>query len=124
MAPTISMPTTTGLNVRVHERRVVADGVVAIELRAVDGYELSPFAAGSHIDVELPVRDAHGHFIVRQYSLCNDPAEDDRYVIGVGRDVNTRGGSDIGSANSYFPTRGPSVMPGVSSTLTEQSAHP
>ncbi|MDM0050540.1 PDR/VanB family oxidoreductase [Variovorax sp. J22R115] len=78
---------------RVQERRVVADGVVAIELRAVDGYELTPFAAGSHIDVELPVRDAHGHFIVRQYSLCNDPAEHDRYVIGVGRDANTRGGS-------------------------------
>ena len=93
MAPPISMPTTTGLNVRVHERRVVADGVVAIELRAADGYELSPFAAGSHIDVELPVRDAHGQFIVRQYSLCNDPAEHDRYVIGVGRDANTRGGS-------------------------------
>ena len=79
------MPTTTGLNVRVHERRVVADGVVAIELRAADGYELSPFTAGSHIDVELPVRDAHGHFIVRQYSLCNDPAEHHRYVIGVGQ---------------------------------------
>jgi vanillate O-demethylase ferredoxin subunit len=93
MAPTISMPTTTGLNVRVHERRMVADGVVAIELRAVDGYELSPFAAGSHIDVELPVRDAHGHFIVRQYSLCNDPVEQHRYVIGVGRDANSRGGS-------------------------------
>jgi len=92
MAPTISMPT-TGLNVRVHTRRVVAEGVVAIELHAVDGYELSPFAAGSHIDVELPVRDAHGHFIVRQYSICNDPAERYRYVIGVGRDVNTRGGS-------------------------------
>lgn len=93
MSPPNSMPTTTGLNVRVQERRVVADGVVAIELRAVDGYELTPFAAGSHIDVELPVRDAHGHFIVRQYSLCNDPAEHDRYVIGVGRDANTRGGS-------------------------------
>lgn len=93
MVPPNSMPTTTGLNVRVHERRTVADGVVAIELRAVDGYELSPFSAGSHIDVELPVRDAQGHFIVRQYSLCNDPSEHDRYVIGVSRDANTRGGS-------------------------------
>ncbi len=93
MAPPNSMPTTTGLNVRVQERRVVAEGVLAIELQAVDGYELTPFTAGSHIDVELPVRDANGHFIVRQYSLCNDPAERHRYVIGVGRDANTRGGS-------------------------------
>jgi vanillate O-demethylase ferredoxin subunit len=93
MASTLPMPSTTGLNVRVYERRVVADGVVAVDLRAVEGYELSRFTAGSHIDVELPVKDANGRFIVRQYSLCNDPAEQDRYVIGVGRDANSRGGS-------------------------------
>jgi vanillate O-demethylase ferredoxin subunit len=93
MAPPVTPPSTTGLNVRVHDRRVVAEGVVAIELRATDGYELSRFTAGSHIDVELAVRDAQGHFIVRQYSLCNDPAEHHRYVIAVGRDANTRGGS-------------------------------
>ena len=93
MAPPLSPPSTTGLNVRVHDRRAVADGVIAIELRATDGYELSRFTAGSHIDVELTVRDGHGHFIVRQYSLCNDPAEHHRYVIAVGRDANTRGGS-------------------------------
>jgi ferredoxin-NADP reductase len=87
------MPTTTGINVRVHDVRTVAHGIIAIELRAVDGYELLPFSAGSHIDVELPVRDAHGHFVVRQYSLCNDPAERDRYVIAVGRDPDSRGGS-------------------------------
>lgn len=93
MAPPVTPPSTTGLNVRVHDRRGVADGVIALELRATEGYELSRFTAGSHIDVELPVRDAHGHFIVRQYSLCNDPAEHHRYVIAVGRDANTRGGS-------------------------------
>lgn len=93
MTPYLSMPSTTGLNVRVHERRTVADGVIAIDFRAIDGYELSRFTAGSHIDVELPVRDAHGHYIVRQYSLCNDPNDHHRYVIGVGRDVNSRGGS-------------------------------
>jgi ferredoxin-NADP reductase len=93
MTPPRTPPSTTGLNVRVHERRVVADGVIAIELRASQGYELSHFTAGSHIDVELTARDAHGHFIVRQYSLCNDPAEHHRYVIAVGRDADTRGGS-------------------------------
>jgi len=93
MATAMSMSTTAGLDVVVHDRRVVADGVIALELRAAGGSELPPFTAGSHIDVELPVKDAHGHAIVRQYSLCNDPSERDRYVIGVGRDPNSRGGS-------------------------------
>jgi len=93
MAPATSTPSTTGLNVHVRDRRVVADGVVALELGAADGYDLHPFTAGSHIDVELPVKDAHGHFMVRQYSLCNDPSERDRYVIGVSRDPSSRGGS-------------------------------
>jgi ferredoxin-NADP reductase len=70
-----------------------AEGVVALELRPTDGSALAPFTAGAHIDVELPVRDAAGRAIVRQYSLCNDPSETHRYVIGVGRDANSRGGS-------------------------------
>ena len=93
MAPMQSAPSTTGLAVRVHAYRQVAQGIVAIELRATEGGELPPFTAGSHIDVQLPVSDAHGHAMVRQYSLCNDPAERQRYVIGVGRDANSRGGS-------------------------------
>jgi vanillate O-demethylase ferredoxin subunit len=62
-------------------------------LRAQDGFELPHFTPGSHIDVELPVRDDNGHFMVRQYSLSNDSTESHRYVIGVGRDANSRGGS-------------------------------
>jgi tetrachlorobenzoquinone reductase len=93
MAVASPVPSTTGLDVRVDARRVVADGIVALELRPLVGCELSRFTAGSHIDVELPVTDAHGHFLVRQYSLCNDPAEHDRYVIGVSRDAASRGGS-------------------------------
>jgi len=83
----------TDLNVKVTARREEAAGVISLELRAADGRTLSPFSAGAHIDVQLPVHDAHGRHLVRQYSLCNDPAEQDRYVIGVGRDPNSRGGS-------------------------------
>jgi ferredoxin-NADP reductase len=93
MVPPLAMPSTTGLIARVSRVERVANDVISVELRAGDGYTLSPFAAGAHIDVELPVRNADGHFIVRQYSLCNDPAEHERYVIGVGRDANSRGGS-------------------------------
>lgn len=88
-----STPSTTGINVRVVAHEQVAEDVVAIELRAVEGYELPSFSAGAHIDVELPVKDERGHFVVRQYSLCNDPAERERYVIAVGRDAFSRGGS-------------------------------
>jgi ferredoxin-NADP reductase len=70
-----------------------AEGVVALELHAADGRALDAFTAGSHIDVELPVRDASGRPLQRQYSLCNDPSEQERYVIGVGRDAASRGGS-------------------------------
>lgn len=84
---------TTGLFVRVTRITKVASTVIALELRADDGWALSPFSAGAHIELELPVRDASGRFIVRQYSLCNDPGERDRYVVAVGKDANSRGGS-------------------------------
>jgi len=94
MVPPLAMPSTTGLTVRVASIAAAAEGVAAIELRAADGYVLAPFTAGAHIDIELPVRDTEGHCMVRQYSLCNDPSEKDRYVVAVGRDPNSRGGSE------------------------------
>src|SRR5205085_8701445 len=42
---------------------------------------------GAHVLVTSPNRS------VRRYSLCNDPAERDRYVIAVKRDPQGRGGS-------------------------------
>jgi vanillate O-demethylase ferredoxin subunit len=48
---------------------------------------LPAFSAGSHIDVHI----APG--LVRQYSLCNDPAEVGRYQIAVKREPASRGGS-------------------------------
>ncbi|MFM0335484.1 PDR/VanB family oxidoreductase [Paraburkholderia fungorum] len=73
--------------VRVTKRSIEAEDVVSLELTHIEGQPLPAFSAGSHIDVL--VRDG----IVRQYSLCNDPAERHRYVIGVLRDPNSRGGS-------------------------------
>lgn len=79
--------------VRVHARQLVAEGVIAVELRALTGVDLPAFTAGAHIDVVLPVQDPAGHEVVRQYSLCNDPAERHRYVVAVARDAASRGGS-------------------------------
>jgi tetrachlorobenzoquinone reductase len=64
-----------------------ADGILSVELRAPDGQQLPPFTAGAHIDLHLP------NGMVRSYSLLNDPAETQRYVIAVALDPATRGGS-------------------------------
>jgi len=67
-----------------------ADDIISLELRAHGETVLPPFEAGAHIDIKLPLPSG---VEVRQYSLCNDPAENDRYVIAVGLDANSRGGS-------------------------------
>lgn len=69
------------------ELRPVAEGVVSLELRAPDGADLPAWQPGAHIDVLLP------NGIVRQYSLCGDPAQRDRWRLGVLREPASRGGS-------------------------------
>jgi ferredoxin-NADP reductase len=61
--------------------------IKAFELVDPDGLDLPVFSAGSHVDVTLP--DGQ----VRQYSLCNAPAERHRYLLGVLREAQGRGGS-------------------------------
>ena len=82
-APAVSAGT---LQARVGAIVLEAEGIASFELRAADG-ELPAFTAGSHIDVHI----APG--CVRQYSLCNDPAERHRYVVAVQREQGGRGGS-------------------------------
>ena len=57
------------------------------EFRAADGSDLPSFTAGSHIDLHLP------NGLVRSYSLTNSQDERHRYVVGIARDRNSRGGS-------------------------------
>jgi len=75
------------LSVKVERKSVAALDICTFELVDVNGRPLPAFSAGSHIDVHLP------NGLTRQYSLCNDPAESHRYLIGVLRDPATRGGS-------------------------------
>jgi vanillate O-demethylase ferredoxin subunit len=81
------MSTAQTLQVRVARKAVEAQDIVTLELVAADGRALPAFSAGSHVDVQLPGG------ITRQYSLCNDPQETHRYLIGVLRDPASRGGS-------------------------------
>lgn len=75
------------LQVRVERKAVEADDICSYELVSMDGTALPPFSAGSHIDVHLRPG------LVRQYSLCNPPHEQHRYLICVLRDAASRGGS-------------------------------
>lgn len=73
---------------RVSEVRAEARDVVLLELRASDGRELPEFTPGAHIELSLT------NGLVRQYSIANDCRERDRYVLGIGRSSQSRGGSD------------------------------
>lgn len=64
-----------------------AEEVRSYELRDPKGGHLPAFTAGAHISVFIATET------VRQYSLCNDPCERERYVIAVQRQRNGRGGS-------------------------------
>lgn len=75
------------LQVRIARKNAEAQDICSLELVPLDGHSLPAFTAGSHIDLHLPGG------LVRQYSLCNDPAESQRYVVGVLRDAASRGGS-------------------------------
>jgi vanillate O-demethylase ferredoxin subunit len=75
------------LSVRVLRRQPEATDIISLELGASGGGLLPEFSAGSHIDIHIKPG------LIRQYSLCNDPQERSRYVIGVLRDPASRGGS-------------------------------
>ena len=81
------MTAAPSLTVRVARKAVEARDICTFELVAADAKPLPAFAAGSHIDVQVPGG------LTRQYSLCNDPTESHRYLIGVLRDPASRGGS-------------------------------
>jgi vanillate O-demethylase ferredoxin subunit len=77
----------TQLELRIKSITYEAEGIISIDLRALDDAPLPPFTAGAHIDLKL------GNGMVRSYSLVNAPIERHRYVIGVNRDARGRGGS-------------------------------
>jgi vanillate O-demethylase ferredoxin subunit len=75
------------IEVKVTRKAREAEDICSFELAAADGSPLPAFSAGSHIDVHV------GDGTIRQYSLCNNPEERHRYLIGVLRDPKSRGGS-------------------------------
>lgn len=100
------------LSVRIAARRVVAQDIVALELESADGRPLPRAEPGAHVDLRV------SHELLRQYSLCPDPAAPERYRLGVLLDPKSRGGSaaihagfavgqlvEIGHPRNHFPLR-------------------
>lgn len=63
------------------------DDVLSYVLADPDGTRLPDWAPGAHVDVHLPPD------LVRQYSLCGDPADRHRWRIAVLLEQDGRGGS-------------------------------
>lgn len=93
------------MQLMIRSRRMEAEDVVSLELVDECGEPLPPFTAGAHIDLVL------GNGCSRSYSLVNDPAERDRYVIAVNKDPASRGGSryvhEVLQAGQSIEVRGP-----------------
>ncbi|MRH89886.1 2Fe-2S iron-sulfur cluster binding domain-containing protein [Nocardia sp. SYP-A9097] len=83
-APLLSRPNPVrrsgfDIDVGIGTRTREADDVVSLTLRRAGGGSLPEWRPGAHVDVFLPSG------LRRQYSLCGDPADRDRYRIAVRR---------------------------------------
>jgi ferredoxin-NADP reductase len=94
------------IRVRLRSIRWEAEDICAYSLEPLPDEHLPPFTAGAHIEVYLM------EGLVRSYSLCNDPAEHDRYEIAVHLAPESRGGSrhiherwKVGSVLEIAPPR-------------------
>jgi ferredoxin-NADP reductase len=73
--------------VRVHAISYGTSNVNFFDLRPLQGSSLPTFSAGAHIDVHMQGG------MVRSYSLANHPGERHRYLLGIKREQEGRGGS-------------------------------
>ncbi len=98
----------------IRRKWMTAADVVGLELVPTDGRPLDSFTPGAHVEFRL--RRAGGPPLLRHYSLCNAPHEQDAYVVGVKREPQSRGGSqwlheqaqvgdsvELGTPRNHFP---------------------
>ncbi|WP_339719708.1 PDR/VanB family oxidoreductase [uncultured Paraglaciecola sp.] len=78
---------TDSIDVNVHCIWQDGEDVRLFDLRPKTSQKLTKFSAGAHIDVHT------GNELTRQYSLCNHPDEQHRYVIAVALASDSKGGS-------------------------------
>lgn len=83
----VNLDATAEYRVEVVGRRTVADQVVELTLRRIDGGDAPRWEPGAHIDLVFT------RFLSAQYSLCGDPADRDTLTVAVQRDPRGRGAS-------------------------------
>ncbi|OYN94025.1 PDR/VanB family oxidoreductase [Enemella evansiae] len=74
---------------RVFQKRWEATGITSITLVDPAGRPLPGWQPGAHLALHLP------NGMVREYSLCSDPADDRQWTVAVLRTVDSRGGSSL-----------------------------
>ncbi|HEY6794226.1 MAG TPA: PDR/VanB family oxidoreductase [Kineosporiaceae bacterium] len=93
------------LSLQVTRKEPVAAGVVRLTLRHPAGGPLPVWTPGAHVDLVLD------EGLVRQYSLCGDPADTGALQVAVLREPAGRGGSayvhDVLAEGDTVPVRGP-----------------
>lgn len=73
---------------RVHQKRYEAEGITSVTLVDPSGAPLPSWKPGAHLALHLPGG------IVREYSLCSDPADSTGWTVAVLRTLDSRGGSE------------------------------
>ena len=77
------------LRVQLTEVEAMTDNITKYEFSSLDGQPLPAWQAGAHIDIVVAPE------FLRQYSMSGDPADRTKYQIGVLREENGRGGSQL-----------------------------
>lgn len=77
----------TEKDVKIARKEHLADGVARLVLVDPEGGDLPAWEPGAHVDLQLDTD------IVRQYSLCGDPADRSELAVAVLRETEGRGGS-------------------------------
>ncbi|GAB4259542.1 MAG: hypothetical protein Kow0013_02320 [Pararhodobacter sp.] len=101
--------------VMVSAREDLDADTVRLELTRADGKPLPPFEAGAHIDVMIAPE------FQREYSLAGNPADPSKYVLGVLREAQGRGGSIL-LHRVFHPGRRVFVTPPTNTFPLDESA--
>lgn len=72
---------------RVQQKSWEADGITSVTLVDPSGHPLPGWKPGAHLALRLP------NGLLREYSLCSDPADSSRWTVAVLHTPDSRGGS-------------------------------
>ena len=91
LAPPFKMPDGPPpvIPVKISARHDITGDLARYEFVSPDGEPLPVFEAGAHVDVVVAPE------FFRQYSLAGDPADRSKYVLGILREAEGRGGSKL-----------------------------